>query len=183
MNLKTLTLGLILLATPSFIEAAEVTLRSGFLYLAGDSTMHAFTSTATVLTLDAAMEDKGGALKSLTLSLPVNGLKSDSGQLDKNLYKALNEKAAPEIRFEMKSYEAAGETATVKGMLSIAGVAREEAVTGAVTREAGALRVTGAKELKMSDFGVKPPTMFLGAIKVKDQVVIHFDLVLAAKEK
>ena len=43
----------------------------------------------------------------------------------------------------------------------------------------GALRVVGNKELRMSDFGVKPPVLMLGAIKTDDRIEVRFDLRLA----
>jgi hypothetical protein len=30
----------------------------------------------------------------------------------------------------------------------------------------------------MSEFGVKPPTLMLGAIKVKDKIVVGYDIVI-----
>ena len=42
----------------------------------------------------------------------------------------------------------------------------------------GALRVKGSKEILMSDFGVRPPTLMMGTLKVRDRVVVNFDVVL-----
>ena len=36
----------------------------------------------------------------------------------------------------------------------------------------------GARAIKMSEYGVKPPTLILGTMKVRDQVTVSFDLVL-----
>lgn len=38
--------------------------------------------------------------------------------------------------------------------------------------------ISGKKELKMSDFGIDPPSPALGLVRVRDQVVIHFDLLI-----
>ncbi len=38
--------------------------------------------------------------------------------------------------------------------------------------------ISGTKELKMSDFGIDPPSPALGLVRVRDQVVIHFDLLI-----
>ncbi len=40
--------------------------------------------------------------------------------------------------------------------------------------------ISGSKELKMSDFGIDPPSPALGLVRVRDQVVIHFDLLVEA---
>jgi hypothetical protein len=36
--------------------------------------------------------------------------------------------------------------------------------------------------LRMTQFGIKPPTMMMGALRTSDDVVIHFDLLLDAKD-
>jgi hypothetical protein len=41
-----------------------------------------------------------------------------------------------------------------------------------------ALRVTGKYELNMKDFGVKPPTLMLGTMRVGEKVTVNFDLLL-----
>jgi hypothetical protein len=42
----------------------------------------------------------------------------------------------------------------------------------------GGLRVKGSKEFLMSEFGVKPPSLMLGTMKVRDKVKVNFDVVL-----
>jgi hypothetical protein len=44
--------------------------------------------------------------------------------------------------------------------------------------ESGALHVTGAYELKMSDYDLTPPSLMFGRIKVRDAVNVKFDLLL-----
>ncbi|MBW6498471.1 MAG: YceI family protein [Bacteroidales bacterium] len=38
--------------------------------------------------------------------------------------------------------------------------------------------ISGTKALKMSDFGIDPPSPAMGLVRVRDQVVIHFDLLI-----
>ena len=40
-------------------------------------------------------------------------------------------------------------------------------------------RFTGQHALKMTDFGISPPTAMLGALKTGDQVTVHFDATVA----
>ena len=44
--------------------------------------------------------------------------------------------------------------------------------------DAGALHVTGAYPLTMSDYNLKAPSLMFGRIKVRDQVTVKFDLLL-----
>ena len=36
----------------------------------------------------------------------------------------------------------------------------------------------GSKQLKMTDFGVRPPTLMMGTMKVHDPVKVSFDVLL-----
>jgi len=64
-----------------------------------------------------------------------------------------------------------------KGHLYVAGEGRDLQfqVSGTDTGD-GALRILGRVTIKMTDFGIQPPTAMLGLLKSKDEVTIHFDL-------
>jgi hypothetical protein len=194
-----LAVGLFLsLAAGSFAQASGLSyaLQPGSaLWITGDSTLHAWGSTATKVEVAATFASdqsdlsdavaKGG-LKALSLSIPVKSLKSGEGSgMDKNTYKALKEPKAPAIGFTLLDYKTeAGKDGGLRvlahGKLSIAGAVKEVVVEGACRFTAGGLQVTGSHELLMTDFGVKPPTLMLGTIKVANKIVVHFDLKLKA---
>lgn len=127
----------------------------------------------------------GGGLRNLTVAVPVDGLKSGESGLDKNLRKELRRESAPVIRFTLVDYATepakdGGLVVKARGRLAIAGVEKEALVDGACRFGPEGIEVTGAKDLLMSDFGIKPPTMMFGAVKTVDKVVVHFDLKLKA---
>lgn len=182
-------------ATPT----APFTLMPGSrLWLTGDSTLHPYSSNATQVDATAELDPAfaagaadahaaiaAGALKSLRLAVPVAGLKSGESGLDKNLARALKQEAAPVIRFTLLDYQAVaakdgGLLVKAHGRLAIAGVEKDTVVEGTCRFDATGLAVTGAKDLLMSDFGIKPPVLMFGAIKTADKVVVHFDLKLKA---
>jgi polyisoprenoid-binding protein YceI len=181
--------------------AASFSLAPGSrLSLEGQSTLHAYSSTATKVeataefdgtfaagSADARAAVAGGALKSLRVAVPVAALKSGEGGLDKNMQKALKQDTAPVIRFTLVDYkaeEAKDGSLLVKahGRLSIAGVEKDTVVEAACRFGPGGVEVTGAKDVLMSDFGIKPPVMMLGTIKTADKVVVRFALKLKASE-
>ncbi|MEO8504164.1 MAG: YceI family protein [Acidobacteriota bacterium] len=133
---------------------------------------------------DAKTALLAGGLKSLIVSVPVEGLESGDASLDKRLQKTLKPEVAPIIRFTLGSYEseAAGDVVTVKahGKLAIAGVEKDAGLTATCTFGPAGIHVTGTTDVLMTDFGIKPPTMMLGAIKTADKVVVHFDIELQA---
>lgn len=154
------------------------------LWLEGDSTMHPYKSEAS--TLSARVEVSGDAaapyaagLRALEVVVPVAGLKSGKGGLDKNLRKHLKAAEHPDISFKMARYEVVSSTfIRVFGALAVAGVEKPAELESALSQTEGGARATGSEELLMSDFGITPPTMFMGALKTADKVVVHFDLIL-----
>jgi polyisoprenoid-binding protein YceI len=124
-----------------------------------------------------------GALKQLVLTVPVESLKSKEAALDKNMYKAMKTQTFPEIVFQLVKYDVVPSTTsagvsriTASGTLRITGVAQPVVLNMDAEPVNGVLRVRGQYTLLMTDYGIKPPTMMLGTIKVRNPVVIHFDL-------
>lgn len=182
------------LLTSVSLAATLSVLPESRLWLTGDSTLHPFTSQTQTLTVIADFSVGAAqnpyqaiaaqnALQTLLLTIPVKTLKSKESALDKNMYKALKEEAHRDIVFSLSHYQllpsAKGEVlyeGTVMGKLTIAGVEQSVALPVEATVESSGLRIQGRYPLKMTDYGVKPPTMMLGAVRVKDDVVIEFDL-------
>ncbi|MBV8201589.1 MAG: YceI family protein, partial [Acidobacteria bacterium] len=168
------------------------------LWLEGDSTLHAYSATASKLEVTAELDSAlaagatdaraavaAGALKDLRVAVPVAGLKSGESGLDKNLQKTLKQEAAPAIRFTLLDYkaEAARDGSLLvkaRGRLAIAGVEKDAVVEASCRFGPAGVEVTGAKDVLMTDFGIKPPVMMLGAVKTADKVVVRFALKLEA---
>ena len=161
------------------------------LWLVGDSTLHPFTSKTSELTITSELAPGSGdalaaildkqSLTKFEFSLPVTSLKSKEKGLDKNMYKALNAEKCPTIDFHMTKYEVRTSSweerpAQASGTLRINCQEKPVTLDVSLKSESGALRVKGQYTLKMTEYGVKPPSLMLGTIKVKDPVVIHYDL-------
>lgn len=183
-----LSAALLLLALPS--AAVELTLApSSMLWLEGDSTLHPYSSSSTALSVALALEAPGDAAAALsakaparmTVTVPVASLKSAHGGLDKNLRKTLDASAHPDITFTLRSYKVDGASVSAEGELSVAGKARAVVLSSRLETRGAALFVEGAQPLKMTDFGIKPPTMMLGAVKTSDDVTVRWRLELAPK--
>ncbi len=170
------------------------------LWIEGDSTLHRFSARA--LSFAARFSSKDAAAKSLAdlilngkaggleLSVPVAKLSSGEKGLDKNMRAALKEKEAPAIVFRMSRYTT-GDVVRgpgpshpgqfpirAHGTLSIAGKEREVDVDATCTAGLDGARLSGSYRLLMSDYGVTPPTFMLGALKVKDPIVVRYDFIL-----
>lgn len=166
------------------------------LSLHGDSNVHHWSSQATKLELKGSIEGstspadavRAGAPFDLEVTIAVKGLKSGKSKLDDNMYSALKEKQNPTIVWRLKSYERPADASAdsmivnAEGTLRVAGQERPVTIKTAVRSEDGKLRVRGEVPLLMTDFGVKPPTMMLGTMRTKNEVLVTFDLALVAAQ-
>lgn len=66
---------------------------------------------------------------------------------------------------------------TVNGDLTVHGATKRIAILVSVAQTGSSLRATGQYTLRQTDFGIKPYSAALGAIKVKNEVVIRFNMV------
>jgi polyisoprenoid-binding protein YceI len=79
----------------------------------------------------------------------------------------------PDITFASTSIESAGaDRWTVRGRLTIHGTT--QSTTFPVSRQDG--RYRGRVILKQRDFGIQPISIMGGTVKVKDEVVVEFDI-------
>jgi polyisoprenoid-binding protein YceI len=169
------------------------------LYIDGTSTLHNFTINAKEVNGYLVMnkvEENGDAkteldnMSELKVIIPVKKLDTDKSSMNDNMDEALKSEKAPDITYELKSVVSGkmsnnsndpGKFITT-GNLSIAGESKviEMPVDGYIGKD-GKLHFSGETTVKMTDFGVDPPTMLFGTIRTGDTVVVHFELVLSTE--
>lgn len=122
------------------------------------------------------------SMMKVRIVVPVGTIDCDNDTMDGHLRKALKAEEHPEVIYELSSYRLAsavdGTSATVAGTLSIAGETRPIELAVRIASADGTLRVTGERELNMKEWGVKPPSLMLGAMKVGERVAVGFDITL-----
>jgi polyisoprenoid-binding protein YceI len=68
----------------------------------------------------------------------------------------------------------------VTGNLTVAGATRELSMHVSGTDGGdGTLRLQGSARIRMSDWGIRPPTPMLGLLKTDDEMTIFVDLIAA----
>jgi polyisoprenoid-binding protein YceI len=170
--------------------------------IAGTSTLHDWTMDGQIIgghlelpadvTLDAP-HAAGGVDANADASIPVRSLKSGHDGMDEVMQEAMDAKDHPRIEYhltEMSLKEAhiADQSLVfdTKGELVVNGVTN--VITMPVTIEKadnGRLKASGATDLKMTDFKVKPPapTIGLGLIRTGDSVRITFEWLVGPPAK
>jgi len=123
-------------------------------------------------------------LTSIRISMDVLSIRSDMGRvMDNKTYEALKANVHPEILFTLSAplrltpVRNCGTAIPVKGNLSLAGVSKP--VTMQVRTfeiDRGNLQFEGFENLKMTDFGVKPPSALFGTMRASPDITIHFKI-------
>lgn len=124
-----------------------------------------------------------GAVKRVEVVVDAAALDCGNGTMNGHMRKALKVTEHGTISFRLADYrvvDAGGETQVkMNGTLEIAGQQQPITVTGVATPAPdGAIRVGGSHTIKMTEFGVRPPSLMMGTMKVHDPVKINFDVVL-----
>ena len=158
----------------------------------GTSTMHGFSCTTKTM---QAYIDVDPAYQTANLStlahpivavqvvIPVKSL-SCGGEIESNMLKTLNATKYPYVIYKLSTYDmaggsasAAGFVAATQGRLTISGKDNDIAMSINATRGSdGMVTAAGAQTIKMTDFGVKPPTFFLGSLRVGNELKVKFTL-------
>ena len=180
-------------AAPDGNDAAQgsnVSVTTAILSINGTSTMHPYTVStkglkvaagiATAADVKALLQPE--ALQGFELQIPLSTFTSDKDGLTKQMFKAMKADKHPVIAFKLTGYtaepSATGVAIKAAGTLTVAGVEKPIDMVLDVKEQNGALHVRGTRELLMTDFGIKPPTMFMGMLKTDDKVTIKFELQL-----
>ncbi len=165
--------------------------------LVGTSTMHGFTCKSdkmeAYIDVDPAIRVKqltevAHPIMKTRIVIPVKSLKCGEGKMDSNMYNALKANENPTITYVLSSYSlvqgSITETAfgaTTEGLLTIGG--KDKVITMPIKAQRaadGSMLATGSYSLLMTDYGIKPPKMFLGAVKVGNKVDVSFSIKASA---
>lgn len=164
------------------------------LWIAGTSTVRSFECKAAIV--DAIIEDAGPgsieaifkgekAVRSVAFTVPSAKMDCGNGKMNEHMMKALKAKDHPVITFRMSNYDltraASGMQAVLTGELTLGGVTKTIAVKADGKQlPDGTLDVSGTHQVRMSEFGLTPPSLMMGAIKVGDKVDVNFELFLSS---
>lgn len=129
------------------------------------------------------------------VAVPAGSFDCGKSRMNKDFYEALKAEAYPTIRYELHDAQLISGVQAVRGkadagpikiaadgMLTIAGEQRPvHVVAEGQSLGEGLYRLTGSVPLRMTDFGVEPPTALLGLVKAHDDIEVHFEIVAACE--
>ena len=163
------------------------------LWVEGGSTIRSWKCDAAEVNVNVSVTAAGNAVKgvlagdkavtAVQLDVPTAKLDCHNDTMNEHMLKALKAGQNPVIVFQLTGYELASiadaKRGTLNGSLKIGGTERPVSFPVDLRDGGdGALRVAGNYELNMRDYGLKPPSLMLGTIKVGEKVMVSFDLFL-----
>lgn len=163
-----------------WVEGTSTTKSWSCKAVAVDATIMATSANAPAAVLGAEK-----AVRSVSLVVAAPKLDCGNGTMTGHAHKALKAEQHRTITFTLGSYDLAkvadGTRGTLAGTLTLGGVTKPVSIVAtAKPAAAGQVRVTGTYALRMTDYGLTPPKLMMGAMKVGDEVKVNFDLVLKA---
>jgi polyisoprenoid-binding protein YceI len=180
-----------MVATPALLGAAALASTLSFqtgsrVWVEGTSTTRGYRcesprieGTAQATTTDLS---ELRSLPGAQLTIPVAALDCRNGTMNGHMRRALKADQHAAIRFQASSVTLTpgnGQSAArMTGNLTIAGQTRPATIQATVVEEEGQLRVRGTHALTMTDFGVDPPSLMMGTMRVRAPVTIGFDVTL-----
>jgi polyisoprenoid-binding protein YceI len=150
----------------------------------GSSNLHDWDETVTQVTGHGTVSpnsDGSYNLEAMHIEMNVHSIKSNEKVMNNKTYAALKANAHPEIIFTITTpikslkINATENTFPVKGNLTIAGVTKlVDMQVKAMIPAKGKLVFEGSQKIKMTDYGVSPPTALLGVLKTDNDIVLNF---------
>lgn len=167
------------------------------LWIEGSSTLDTFTCRSGAVEGTGILEARshgaapaaGALAPQARVHVRVETFDCGNRRMNRDLYQALRAALHPQIRFELRQAEVLALSEKTEdayrlrlvGWLTVAGTTRLVETTAHGQRLGeGRYRVGGSQPLRMSDFGIEPPSGLLGLVRAHDRIRVRFDLVAAA---
>lgn len=113
-------------------------------------------------------------VRAARLTVPVDAFQCPEDEMREHLLEAMRVDEFPEILFELEGYEASSQGVVAAGTLTILGHAEAVSFPLSLTPEESGVQIEGELPLDMTTYGVEPPVVMLGLLRVRPQVRIQF---------
>ena len=121
-------------------------------------------------------------VKTVRVTVPAEQLDCGNGTMNEHMRKAIKLSEHKSIEFRLENYDVARNaesvSGTINGTLLLGGVTRPVTLKAEGEAQGGMLHITGSYDLDMTEYGLKPPTLMFGRIKVGKTVKVNYDLLL-----
>jgi len=178
---QTVTAGIVGLA---LLQAGPAYAQSVDFSVSGTSTVRGWTCTVTgsaQVTAGSSAPVRGLAdgIQAATLTVPVREFDCPQDEMIEHLLEALRADEFPEITFLLEGYRPSGQGAITTGTLTILDSTQEVSFPLFLTPSGSGVQLQGELALDMTAYGVEPPVVMLGLMRVRPQIRIQFSGAIA----
>ncbi|OWK73956.1 hypothetical protein CBW16_00610 [Flavobacteriaceae bacterium JJC] len=155
------------------VAAQKISSKTVKTTVTGTSTMHDWSMTSTAGSFSGNVA--GNTITDITYGMGSKTLKSGKGAMDSNAYKALEADKYPNITFTATSVNMGKGTMT--GKLTVTNVTKTVSFPVTVAKSGNNYTITGTESIKLTDYGVTPPSFMMNTVKTGNDVKITVNVV------
>jgi polyisoprenoid-binding protein YceI len=149
--------------------------------VSGTSTVRGWTCSAkgTIAVTPGAAGAKpvpgfASGVQTATVTVPLKAFTCPNDEMRQHLLEAMKADKFPEIVFKLEKYDVTPGSLTASGAMTIVGSTQPVSFPVTLTPSAQGVEVSGNTRLEFKTFGLDPPTVMLGMLKVGPQIRIEF---------
>ncbi len=116
----------------------------------------------------------GDGVEAATLTVLVAEFGCPEDEMTEHLLEALRADEFSEITFRLEGYEASGQGTITTGTLTILDTTEEVSFPLSLTPSGSGVQIEGEVSLDMTAYGVEPPVVMLGLMRVRPEIRIQF---------
>ena len=164
----------LLIAAPAAAQQSSIDFT-----VSGNSTIRGWTCTVRgtgQVTTGSSTAVRGfdDGVQAATLTVPVGAFQCPEDEMREHLLEAMRAEEFPEITFRLEGYDPSGQGAVANGTLTILDATHPVRFPIFLTPSASGVRLEGQLPLDMTTWGVEPPVVFAGLLRVRPQIRIEF---------
>ncbi|XOV92969.1 MAG: YceI family protein [Bacteroidota bacterium] len=172
--MKTLIISLLFSSLLLGATSIEVITDKSKVEILGTSSLHDWESIVESYSIKGDIE--ANQITDLVATFNVESIKSGKSIMDDKAQDALKADKYPNIIFKASSLKIADGKVSGPGTLTIAGKSNpiQFAATSKISN--GDMLISGSTKLKMTDYGVEPPTAMFGTLTTGDEVTVSYEI-------
>jgi polyisoprenoid-binding protein YceI len=150
----------------------------------GTSNLHEWEESVEKFNVNLGMKfqnNQVAGIDRVQVNFKSNSIVSENSIMTGKTHDALKVEKYPDVVFKLVSVDKLSSdkgkfSGTLTGDVTLAGVTKRISLPFTGVQTGDKVTINGSKELKMSEFNIKPPTAMLGTLKTGDQVTVAFQL-------
>ena len=149
--------------------------------VSGTSTIRGWACSAKGVVFDKPATGSGqpvpgfsSGVQTATVTVPVKAFSCPNDEMTQHLLEAMKAEKFSEIVYRLERYDVAGGQAQATGTMTITGVTQPVTFAVGLKESPQGVLVEGNTRLDMTKFGITPPVVMLGLLKVGPQIRIEF---------